>query len=72
MSINIPTSYKANISVEFGQLTPMIEWCERNCVASWRYSGETNEHWNGDKMFYGYEFLFESEKDYVAFLMWKK
>jgi hypothetical protein len=50
----------------------MIEWCERNCVSDWRYSGETNEHWNGDTMFFGYEFFFESEKDYVAFLMWKK
>ena len=72
MSIDIPTAHKANVNVEFGQLTPMIECCERNCISDWRYSGETNEHWNGDTMFYGYEFLFESEKDYVAFLMWKK
>ena len=72
MSINIPTSYKANIAVEFGKLNDMVEWCERNCTADWRYSGETNEHWNGNSMFYGYEFFFESERDYTAFMLWKK
>jgi hypothetical protein len=72
MSINIPTAHKANVAVEFGQLSSMIEWCERNCVSDWRMSGEATEQWNGDTMFYGYEFFFESEKDYVAFLMWKK
>ena len=72
MSIDIPTAHKANVNVEFGQLSATVEWCKRNCVADWRYSGETNEHWNGDTAFFGYEFFFESEKDYVAFLMWKK
>lgn len=72
MSIDIQTAHKANIKVEFGQLTPMIEWCERNCVGDWQYSGETREHWDGNTMFYGYEFFFESDKDYVAFLMWQK
>ncbi len=72
MSINIPTAHKANIAIEFGQLTPMIERCERNCEGDWQYSGETNEHWDGDKMFFAYDFFFESERDYVAFLMWQK
>lgn len=72
MSINIPTAHKANIAIEFGQLSPMVEWCERNCQGDWRMSGETTEQWDGDRMYYGYEFFFESERDYVAFLMWKK
>ena len=72
MSIDIPTALKANIAVEFGQLSAMVEWCERNCVADWRYSGDNMMDMIGDTAFFGYEFFFESEKDYVAFLMWKK
>ena len=72
MSIDIPTVHTANIEVEFGQLKAMVEWCERNCIADWCYSGETNEHWNANVMFYGYDFFFDSERDYAAFVMWKK
>jgi hypothetical protein len=66
MSINIPTAHKANIAVQYGQLQPIVDWCERNCSGDWRYMEDINNQWSG------YEFFFESEKDYVAFLMWKK
>lgn len=66
MSINIPTAHRANVAVEFGQLQPIVDWCERNCTSDWRYMEDINNQWNG------YEFFFESEKDYVAFLLWNK
>ena len=70
MSINIPTAHKANISVQYGQLQPVLDWCERNCEGDYRYIDINNpEHDNATGR---WEFLFESEKDYVAFLMWKK
>ncbi len=66
MSIDIPTAHKANVAVQYGELQPIVDWCERNCTAEWRFMEDINNQWNG------YEFFFESEKDYVAFLMWKK
>jgi hypothetical protein len=70
MSIDIPTAHKANIDVHYGQLQPVIDWCERNCQSDWRYIDINNPEHHGapDR----WEFFFESEKDYVAFLMWKK
>lgn len=70
MSIDILNAHKANIDVEYGQLQPVLDWCERNCEGDYRYLDINNpEH---DSATGRWEFLFESEKDYVAFLMWKK
>ncbi len=69
MSINIPTALKANIDVQYGQLQPVLDWCDRNCEADWRYVDLVGDQ---DSATGRWEFLFESEKDYVAFLMWKK
>lgn len=66
MSINIPTAHKANVTVQFGQLQPIVDWCDRNCTSDWRYMEAVTDQWNS------YEFFFESERDYVAFLMWNK
>ena len=67
MSIDIPTAHKANIHIEYGELQPVLDWCERNCEAEYRYLDIDYDSDAGR-----WEFLFESEKDYVAFLMWKK
>ena len=70
MSIDIPTALKANIDIQYGQLQPVIDWCDRNCEGDWRYidlNSSGHDDWIGR-----WEFLFESERDYVAFLMWKK
>ena len=66
MSINIPTAHRANIAPQHGELSSIVDWCERNCSSDWRFMEDVNNQWGG------YEFLFESEKDYVAFIMWKK
>jgi hypothetical protein len=67
MSIDIPTALKANIHIDYGELQPVLDWCERNCEAEYRYLDIDYDSDAGR-----WEFLFESEKDYVAFLMWKK
>lgn len=66
MSINIPTAHRANIALQYGELANIVDWCERNCSSDWRFMEDVNNQWGG------YEFLFESEKDYVAFLVWNK
>lgn len=67
MSINIPTAYKEKIALAYGELQPFIEWCDRNCTDDWRYMEDPN----GD-IYNSWVFFFESERDYVAFIMWKK
>lgn len=66
MSINIPVSHKVKIAPEFGKLAEIVAWCERNCTSDWRFM---EDH---DNQLGGYVFLFESEKDYIMFLVWKK
>lgn len=63
MSINIPTAYKTDIIVPYGSLNPILEWCRENCTDEWKFD---------DAKLPVYEFYFESERDYIAFVMWKK
>lgn len=72
MSLDTHEAFKVYIEVPFGKLGALLDWCERNCNADWSYTEDGKEHWEGDTLFYGYQFLFESEKDYVAFTVWKK
>jgi hypothetical protein len=62
------TKLKADIFIEFGELRPMVDWLERNCTDEWGY--ECVQPAGRDAGIY--EFYFESEKDLVAFKMWKQ
>lgn len=66
MSIHIPTAYRANVEVPYGKLQQIVDWCERNCSDDWRYMEDIHNQWGG------FEFFFNSEKDYVAFLLCEK
>lgn len=66
MSINIPTAHQANVALAYGELQPIVDWCERNCVGDWKYMENHNDQYNG------WQFFFESDRDYVAFMLWKK
>lgn len=66
MSINIPTAYKVKVPLNYGELRPIIEWCERNLIDEWRYMEDPNDQWAS------WIFFFESERDYCAFLLWNK
>jgi hypothetical protein len=52
--------YTVEIELPYGELGPHMDWCRRNCTKEWRVSLDNNR------------FFFESEKDYINFLIWKK
>lgn len=62
MSINIPTAYKTEIIFPFGKLDAMVTWCQNNCDNEWMF-GDSEK---------GYTFYFESERDFVKFMIWMK
>jgi|LakMenE18May11ns_1017448.scaffolds.fasta_scaffold9051103_2 hypothetical protein len=69
MSISIPTAFKSKIGLPYGKLQSILEWCKRNCTHEWKFEedGNTMDTWEPK-----YTFYFESERDYVAFTLWKK
>jgi hypothetical protein len=67
MSINIPTSHKITITIPYGELQDTVDWCNRNCKDEWRYMEDHNALYLSG----GWIFMFESERDYVAFKLWK-
>jgi hypothetical protein len=69
MSINIPTAYKTKIDIPFGQLKDIVKWCEDNLVGDWKFTEDHNYPYHP---YNNYIFLFELERDYVAFNIWKK
>ena len=69
MSIDIQTAHKANIHIPYGQLQTVLDWCDRNCGGDYRFIDLLDRE---DSQSGRWEFVFESERDYVAFLMWKK
>lgn len=76
MSFNISTAYNVDIDLPYGELNSILEWCKKNCSNEWGFSF-SNASYNNSANNTSYpkcqwEFFFESKKDYVAFLIWKK
>jgi hypothetical protein len=61
------TKYLVKINLNFGALQPVVNWCERNCTGKWYYT----EDYNGE-MYYSWIFVFDEERDYVAFTLFKQ
>jgi len=61
--------YNTTIDIPFGKLAEMIEWCSGHCENDWRFAvlADASRYEAGT-----YIFLFESEKDYFTFLVWKQ
>lgn len=61
--------YQTKVELQYGQLGPVMAWCERNCINEWYLTESTDvvEQFNGH-----YKFFFESERDYINFIVWKK
>lgn len=72
MSISITTAFKTTISIPWGELKNVISWCQNNCESDWRFHENSYNTTNDFKYSLTYEFFFEDERDYVAFLIWKK
>jgi len=62
------TQYKAEIGIMFGNLSVMIDWCQQHCESNWCYDIKDLAGKNPGQ----YVFFFESEKDLVNFILWKK
>jgi predicted lipoprotein with Yx(FWY)xxD motif len=61
------TKNKVEISLGFGELKPILHWCEDNCTGEWAYFIlEPAGQGKGE-----YEFYFEDDSDKVKFIMWK-
>lgn len=61
-------THRCDIAIPYGNLQPIIEWCQNNCKYNWHYK-ILNEAGSSPGF---YQFLFDSEVDYVNFLLWKK
>ena len=61
------TQNKVKINLNFGELQPVLNWCDKNCIGNYQYMEDPN----GD-MYNSWIFFFENERDYVAFMLWKK
>jgi hypothetical protein len=66
MSIDTQTAFKATVTPKYGELQSVVDWCDRNCQADWKYMEDIHDQCNS------FVFLFETERDYVNFLLWKK
>jgi len=69
MSINIPTAYKTNVNIPFGKLKEHVGWCEDNLVGDWKFTEDHNYPYHP---YNNYVFMFELERDYIAYTMWMK
>lgn len=75
MSTNTPTVHKVRISVPFGKLQSFIDWCDKNCTGEWKYMEDLGFAALQGQLFEqpnDWVFIFESERDCVAFTLWKK
>lgn len=61
------TRNRVSINLDYGQLKPILEWCERNCTDNWKYMEDPN-----GPMYSSWIFFFDSDRDYVAFTLWNK
>lgn len=62
----LQSTNKVKIDLDFGQLQPVIDWCERNCIGDWHYTEDPS-----GRLYGSWIFLFDDERDYVAFTLWK-
>lgn len=53
--------YEVPIKLEYGQLSPIMDWCKKNCLGDWKLM-EVDD---------GYNFYFEDKRDCIIFSIWK-
>jgi len=60
--------YETAIELPYGHLKPIIEWCQSHCERNWKFEVINDAGSESGS----YQFRFESEKDFMTFLVWKK
>jgi hypothetical protein len=60
--------YKSELRLGFGELGPVIKWCDLNCTGNWCYNiFKPAGQEKGE-----YEFFFNLEADYINFLLYMR
>ena len=63
--------HQSELTIPFGKLQSVLDWCNHNCEKDWAWS-QSDTFWISPGTFiitYDYTFSFESEKDYLAFIL---
>jgi hypothetical protein len=61
-------SFRTDISVPYGSLNSLLEWCKTNCKDNWGWHMISP---SGEKPGL-YKFHFMSEADQINFILWQK
>lgn len=62
-------NHQVTVSIPFGSLHTTIEWCQKQLEKNWQFHIiEDADHYTSGL----YLFLFESDKDLTAFMLWQK
>lgn len=57
--------FETILNLPWGKLQYVIEWCTDNCQSDWHFSVVNN----AGKESGTYKFMFDSEKDYITFML---
>ena len=57
--------YNTTVDIPYGKLNYVVSWCQQHTHSDWTYSVLNNAGDNPGV----YEFHFDDEKDYIAFLL---
>ena len=57
---------QTSISIPWGELQQVIDWCDSNCTQMWRFAIITD----AGEQSGNYRFEFDSDKDFVKFMLW--
>lgn len=64
--------HQSNLTIPFGQLQLVLDWCNHNCEKDWAWS-QSDTFWitqnKPNEILYDYTFSFESDKDHLAFIL---
>lgn len=74
--------FSTTITIPFGKLGKVLRWCDTNCAGEWKYYDNPDSWFERSSSAFGspsvlptgsqeyrYQFLFENDKDLLAFTM---
>ena len=61
--------HRVIVDLRYGELGPLLDLCKRICNDEWFVSETEAAIYDQEG---NYRFYFESERDYINFLVWKK
>ena len=64
--------HQSELTIPFGKLQSVLDWCNHNCEKDWVWTQSDTFYLPSNKfnkVLYDYTFSFESERDYLAFIL---